>query len=87
MTSHDQRLRSPARLVVVDQPVLAEVVKLALDHGALPHPRGADVAEAAAALTDWRPHLAVVDMDIAGSAMLDRLAPRASTAAASPSSP
>jgi chaperone required for assembly of F1-ATPase len=33
MTSHDQRLRSPARaLLVVDQPVLAEIVKLALNH-------------------------------------------------------
>ena len=34
MTSQDQRLRGPARaLLVIDQPVLADVVKLALNHG------------------------------------------------------
>src|SRR6185369_8105770 len=33
------------------------------------------VEEAAAALTGWQPHLAVVDMDIRGSAILDQLRP------------
>lgn len=76
MTSHDQRLRSPARaLLVIDQPVLAEVVKLALEHGRYSTRLAKTLEEAAAALTGWRPHLAIVDMDIAGSAILERLHP------------
>ena len=76
MTSHDQRLRSPARvLLVIEQPLLGEVVKLALNHGQYGTRTARTVEEAAAALTGWRPHLAVVDMDIAGSAILDRLRP------------
>jgi two-component system KDP operon response regulator KdpE len=76
MTSHDQRLRSPARvLLVIEQPVLGEVVKLALSHGQYTTRAAQTVEEAAAALTQWRPHLAVVDMDISGSAILDRLRP------------
>jgi DNA-binding response OmpR family regulator len=76
MTSHDQRLRSPARaLLVISQPVLAEVVKLALNHGSYSTRVAQTVAEAAEALTGWRPHLAILDMDIAGSAILDRLRP------------
>ena len=76
MTSHDQRLRSPARvLLVIDQPVLGEVVRLALDHGQYSTRMAQTVEEAAAALTQWRPHLAIVDMDIAGSAILDGFPP------------
>ena len=74
MTSQDQRFRGPARaLLVIDQRVLADVVNLALSHG---HyiTRVADTAEqVSTALTDWRPHLLVVDMDIAGSGILERL--------------
>ena len=76
MTSHDQRLRSPARaLLVINQPVLAEIVKLALSHGQYNTRIAQTVAEATVALTEWRPHLAILDMDIAGSAILDRLRP------------
>jgi len=76
MTSHDQRLRSPARaLLVIEQPVLAEVVRLALNHGHYSTRMSQTIEEASAALTGWRPHLAVIDMDIAGSAILDRLRP------------
>jgi two-component system, OmpR family, KDP operon response regulator KdpE len=76
MTSHDQRLRSPARaLLVIDQPVLAEIVKLALNHGSYSTRMAQTLEEAAAALTEWRPHLAIIDMDIAGSAVLERLRP------------
>ncbi len=76
MTSQDQRLRSPARaLLVIDQPVLAEVVKLALNHGHYNTRVAQTVEEATATLTDWQPHLAILDMDIAGSAILDRLRP------------
>ena len=74
MTSQDQRFRGPARaLLVIDQRVLADVVNLALSHGHYTT-RVADTAEqVSTALTDWRPHLLVVDMDIAGSGILERL--------------
>ena len=74
MTSYDQRLRNPASaLLVIEQPALAEVVKLALNHGHYSTRAAQTVEDAAAALTRWRPHLAVVEMDIAGNAILDRL--------------
>ena len=74
MTSQDQRFRGPARaLLVIDQRVLADVVNLALSHGHYTT-RVVDTAEqVSTALTDWRPHLLVVDMDIAGSGILERL--------------
>ncbi len=74
MNSQDQRFRGPARaLLVIDQRVLADVVSLALSHGHYTT-RVADTAEqVSTALTDWRPHLLIVDMDVAGSAILERL--------------
>jgi DNA-binding response OmpR family regulator len=59
-------------LVLVDQPVVAEVITLALNHGVYITRHARDAREATEALTAWRPHLAVVDMDIGG----DRLVPR-----------
>ncbi len=74
MTSHDQRLRGPARaLLVIDQFVLAEVVKLALDHGRYNTHVAATLEEAGRALADWKPHLVVLDVDSAGNAILERL--------------
>ena len=67
-------LPSPARaLLVIDRPVLAELVKLALGHGAYLTQVASTPAAALAALRDWRPHLAVVDMDIPDGEVLDRL--------------
>jgi DNA-binding response OmpR family regulator len=77
MTSHEHRLRSPARaLLVIEQPVLAELVRLALNHTRYSTRVAQTVEGAAAALTEWQPHLAILDMDIAGSAILDQLRPR-----------
>jgi two-component system KDP operon response regulator KdpE len=72
MTSQDQRLRGPARaLLVIEQRVLADLVKLALNHGHY-HTRVAQtVDEATAALADWQPHLVVLDMDTGGSSILE----------------
>jgi DNA-binding response OmpR family regulator len=58
-------LHSPARvLLVIDQPVLAELVKFALNHGVFV-PRGAgDAHEATVALREWQPHLSLIDMDL-----------------------
>ena len=66
----------PARvLLVLDQPVLASVIELALAHvhGRFRARVAPTAAAAAAALADWRPHLAVVDMDLARGEMLARL--------------
>jgi DNA-binding response OmpR family regulator len=75
MTSQDPRLRGPARtLLVIDQDVLAEIVKLALNHHGQYITRVVCTgADATSALIEWRPHLVVLDMDIAGSGSLDRL--------------
>lgn len=58
------QLRTPARvLLVLDQPILAEVVKLALSHG----PFTVEVVGAAAALArfrQWHPHLIILDIDL-----------------------
>src|SRR5205085_7364558 len=67
-------VRTPGRvLVVVDHPVLAEVVKLALNHGRLHTEVVATAEEALAAVAQRRPHLAVIDMDLAHAHMLDQL--------------
>lgn len=75
MSSHEARVRSPARvLLLIDQPVLAKVVKLALSHDDYRTRVAQTVEQAAEALIEWRPHLAVVDMDVARGAVLGRLA-------------
>ena len=67
-------LHSPARvLLVLDRPVLAEVIKLALNHGRSLTQVVRTVEDAWTALGQWRPHLAVIDMDLAQGAILDRL--------------
>ena len=76
-----RQLRSPARvLVVVDQPMLAEVVRLALNHGQYLARTARDVGEAAAVLAEWQPHLAIVDMDIGDGLIMDRLGVEATPA-------
>ncbi|MEA2601639.1 MAG: two-component system, OmpR family, response regulator [Acidobacteriota bacterium] len=73
--SRDQRLRSPARaLLVIDQRVLAEVVSLALNHGRYIIRVASTGQEATSAVADWSPHLVVLDMDIEGNDMLKRFA-------------
>jgi DNA-binding response OmpR family regulator len=75
MTTHDQRLRGPARaLLIVDELVLADVVRLALKHGHYNTSVAGNEDEATAAIRDWQPHLLVLDMDAAGSGILERLA-------------
>ena len=69
-------VRGPARvLLVLDQPILAGVVELALGHvrGRFRARVAPDAAAAAGVLAEWRPHLAVVDMDLARGEMLARL--------------
>ena len=63
-------------LVMVEQPLIVEVIKLTLNHGVYVTREAKDVAEATAVLGEWQPHLAVIDMDIGGDVLMQRMAPR-----------
>src|SRR4051812_34134148 len=66
MTSQLQRFLGPARaLLVIDPRVLADVVNLALGQGHYTTRVAETADQVSTALADWRPHLLVVDMDIA----------------------
>ena len=68
------RSRTPARaLVVIDQPVLAGVVELALNHGTCTTRVASNAQQAKAIVTEWEPQLAVIDMDVGKAELMDRL--------------
>ena len=68
-------LTGPARvLVLVDQPLIAEVIELTLNHGVYLTRQAKNLPEATEVLADWRPHLAVVDMDIGGQQLVPQMA-------------
>jgi DNA-binding response OmpR family regulator len=60
-------------MTVTDQRVLAEVIRLALNHGTFQTRTVTDQAQAMAVLDEWHPQLAIVDMDLAKGQILDRL--------------
>lgn len=65
---------APTRvLVLLDMPVLTEVIKLTLNHGVYIARDAANVPRALAIIKEWSPHLAVVDMDSGGDDLLARL--------------
>lgn len=69
-----RQLRTPVRvLTVLEKPVLAEVVRLALSHGPFLVRAVGDEGQAIAMLYDWHPQLAVIDMDVGHVPLLDRL--------------
>jgi DNA-binding response OmpR family regulator len=53
-------------LVVEDQRLVTELVKLTLNHGTYVTREAQDAVEAKTLLTEWQPHLAVIDMDLGG---------------------
>jgi DNA-binding response OmpR family regulator len=57
----------------MDRPLIAETVALTLNHGVYLARIVPTVAEAAALLGAWRPHLAVVDLDLGDGGLLHRL--------------
>ncbi len=64
----------PARvLVLMDQNVIAEVINLTLNHGVYVTRGVKTVAEATTLMMAWQPHLAVVDMDIAGDQFMKQI--------------
>jgi len=67
-------------LLVLDQPVVAELIKLTLDHGAFETRQAVSAAEALVVLGQWRPHLVLLDMDlegVGGARVMDRIGPGA----------
>jgi two-component system, OmpR family, response regulator RegX3 len=67
--------RGPARvLVLLDRPVLIEIIKLTLNHGVYTTRVVAKANEVASALMEWQPHLAIIDMDLDGKRVMAMLA-------------
>jgi DNA-binding response OmpR family regulator len=74
MNAEVRQLGNSARvLLVVDQPVLAQYITLALNHAIYLTSVAHAAEEALALIATWRPHLAVIDMDIMNGAILDQL--------------
>ena len=61
-------------LVLHDRPLVVDLITLTLNHGVFAVRAASNLAEAEAILTDWRPHMTVIDMDHDDStALLQRL--------------
>jgi DNA-binding response OmpR family regulator len=60
-------------LLIVDSPVLARVIQLALAHGPYRTRVAGSSTDAEAALTAWQPHLLMIDMDLVNGRLLERL--------------
>jgi DNA-binding response OmpR family regulator len=60
-------------LLLIDREVLARVIVLALNHGVYLTQTVPSAEAAMGAVTVWRPHLAVVDMDAGGAAFMSQL--------------
>jgi DNA-binding response OmpR family regulator len=66
--------RGPARvLVVLDRPMMIELIKMTLNHGVYTTRAATSATEVAAALTEWQPHLAILDMDLDGMQIMTLL--------------
>ena len=61
-------------LVLVEKPLVADVIMLTLNHGKFVPRLARDIPEAFEALDDWRPQLAVVDLDSVGDQVVRRIA-------------
>jgi DNA-binding response OmpR family regulator len=74
---------APARvLVLIEQNVLADVVKFALNHGVYITSTATNLSEASTLLNEWQPHLAIIDMDIGGDQFMQHVSSAASATAA-----
>lgn len=57
-------------LVLLDRPLVVDLIELTLNHGVFVVRAARTLAEADAILAEWRPHMAVVDMEHEDSAAL-----------------
>jgi DNA-binding response OmpR family regulator len=60
-------------LLVTEQRLIAEMVKLTLNHGIYVTRDAKDLDDAWAIITQWRPQIAIVDMDAGGDLLLRRI--------------
>lgn len=60
-------------LVLLDQPLVVEVIRLTLNHGVFVTRAAPNLAEATTILAEWQPHLAVLDMELGGQHLLQRI--------------
>jgi len=65
--------RSARILVMLDQTIIAEAIDLTLNHGLFDLRTTATAVEAMTLIQTWRPHLAIIDMDLTNAAILDQL--------------
>jgi DNA-binding response OmpR family regulator len=56
--------------VVLDRPLLVEVIKMTLNHGVYTIRTVTIANEVATAFTEWQPHLALLDMDLEGARIM-----------------
>ena len=69
--------RGPARvLLVLQRPILIELIKLALNHGIYSTRAVATAAEVETTVAEWQPHLVVLDMDFDGPWIMALLSAR-----------
>jgi two-component system KDP operon response regulator KdpE len=74
MNPHTRPLETAPRvLLVIDQVVLAQYVSLALNHGISLTQVVRTTEAALAAISTWRPHLVIIDMDLMRGSMLEQL--------------
>ena len=67
-------ISGPIRVLVLeDQRLVAELVKLTLNHGGYVTREATDAAAAATVCAEWRPHLAIIDMDVGGDELLQQI--------------
>jgi len=60
-------------LVLTEQRLLAEMVKLTLNHGVYIARDAKDLGTATAIIDEWEPQLAVVDLDSGGDQLVRRI--------------
>lgn len=76
---------TPVRVLVLQNlQVIAKVVGLTLCHGVYVTREAKDVAEARYLIEDWKPHLAILDMDSGGGDVLRHLGGSATTSTCVP---
>jgi DNA-binding response OmpR family regulator len=67
--------RGPARvLLVLDRMPLVELIKMTLNHGVYVVRTATGADEVASTLSEWQPHLALIDMDLNGAQIMAQLA-------------
>jgi adenylate cyclase len=70
-------LGGPAKvLVLLDRPLIIEILRLTLNHGVYTTRTVTTADEVATALTEWQPHLAILDMDLDGAPIMALLGAR-----------